>query len=416
MINFSIERPLRAYSQEIEFVLKLWAINNNLKINFLDNANEVITIGGESSNLPTKFELVTSQNSVRLNSDCLIQDESGRPDHLATAFYMVNSLQEYDDKDLDDLGRFKYSNSYQYKFQNSNENIVQRCFDEISKTLGIPINRAKTRFLLTHDIDLVNSAIVEDGFNVLKRGRVDLFLQMLFNVVVGKPDWLNIDRILKIENEHDCKSLFFWIVNKGKINAREKNADYSFESLKIQNQLKRVIESGSQNGIHKSIAPDTFNQEFEKYGGRPYSNRYHYLKFNLPQAYDDIADAHLKLDASLGFAEQIGFRNSYGLPFNPYNLRLREPYAFIEAPLHVMDRTYFQYKKFNVVEAGRDIFDFFEKNRENCVLSVLWHNNFFSNYKFNGYFDLYKKILAYLKENDFETITQEEIYKRYSMV
>lgn len=46
MINFSIERPLRAYSQEIEFVLKLWAINNNLKINFLDNANEVITIGG----------------------------------------------------------------------------------------------------------------------------------------------------------------------------------------------------------------------------------------------------------------------------------------------------------------------------------------------------------------------------------
>lgn len=97
-------------------------------------------------------------------------------------------------------------------------------------------------------------------------------------------------------------------------------------------------------------------------------------------------------------------------------MRLREPYAFIEAPLHVMDRTYFQYKKFNVVEAGRDIFDFFEKNRENCVLSVLWHNNFFSNYKFNGYFDLYKKILAYLKENDFETITQEEIYKRYSMV
>ena len=40
---------------------------------------------------------------------------------------MINSLQEFnvEKKDLDDLGRFKYSSSYQYRFNNINENLVE---------------------------------------------------------------------------------------------------------------------------------------------------------------------------------------------------------------------------------------------------------------------------------------------------
>jgi hypothetical protein len=173
--------------------------------------------------------------------------------------------------------------------------------------------------------------------------------------------------------------------------------------------------AGSENGLHKSISAETFKQEIAKFGATPLGNRYHYLKYNLPEGFESLEGTGLKLDASLGFAEEIGFRNSYGLPYNPYNFKTREPFNFVEAPLHVMDRTYFQYKKLSPADAWLDLLDFFERNRENCVLSILWHNNFFSNYKFKGYMELYKKILMYIVENQFKTLTQKEIIDQYSI-
>lgn len=416
MIKFYIHKGLEKFQPEISYVLKIWSSNNGSVINFSNSPDDAITVGGEAqANVFKATQFHIPSDGPFFQDKCLIEGKTGQPDYLATAFYMINSLQEYHDTDRDELNRFKFTNSYQHKFKNSKENIVQHCFDEMSKAFGFSPPKEKTRFFLTHDIDMVNGAILEDGFSVIKKGRIDHFLKMLFNVAISKPDWLNMDKIMKIESEYDCKSMFFWIVNKGKINRREKNADYSFHSTTIKKQFNSVEQNGFENGIHKSISSEPFEHEFKKFGKQPFSNRYHYLKFNLPQAYHDIDESGLRIDASLGFAEEIGFRNSYGLPFNPYNFKIRKPFSFVEVPLHVMDRTYFQYKKYSVIEAEKDIFDFFERNKENCVLAILWHNNFFTNYKFKGYLRLYKKILSYIKDNNFSTITQQEIVKKYSI-
>ena len=111
----------------------------------------------------------------------------------------------------------------------------------------------------------------------------------------------------------------------------------------------------------------------------------------------------------------MGFRNSYGLPFNPYNFKDQKAFTFVEAPLHIMDRTFFQYRKQSPREARDAIFDFFSKNRTQCVLSILWHNNFFTNYKFSGYLDLYKQILAYIRDNNFRPVSAQEIIQQYSI-
>ena len=416
MIKFNLDNDCAALAPEITFILKTWARDQNLEVEFTGASNESISIGRGSNNKIQVHNFFNLPASVQFSKECFLLSQTGEPDFLATAFYMINSLQEFDDQDRDELGRFKFRNSYQYRFKNSTENIVQHCFDNISKAVDIGPRIEKSRFFLSHDIDMVNGAILEDGFNVIKKGRVDLLLKMLYRVAIRRPDWLNMDKIMRIESEYDCRSVFFWIVNKGRINNREKNADYRFASKSIQKQFKAVEENGFENGIHKSISNESFMQEFKKYGKQPLSNRYHYLKFNLPQAYHDIEEAGLKLDASVGFAEEIGFRNSYGLPFNPYNFKSRKPFSFIEVPLHIMDRTYFQYKKFSPKEAENDIFAFFEKNAKNCVVSILWHNNFFTNYKFKGYLDLYKNILAYITENRFSTISQTEIINKYSIL
>lgn len=413
MIKFFITGELSGYEPELNFLLTTWAKNSGAEIQVVHHTDGAIRIGQSASDtLRVSTSLLTP---AKPGGKGWITHENGSPDYIATAFYLINSLQEYNDTNPDELGRFRFTSSMQHRLRNTYDNIVQQCFDEISKAAGIAPRKQQSKFFLTHDIDMVFNAIVEDGFNVLKKGRVDHFFQLLFHVAMGKPDWLNIDKIMKLESEYDCKSVFYWIVNKGKINQRERNADYSFRSAPIQKHFRAVEQNGFENSIHKSISSETFQQEFGKYGSKPVGNRYHYLKYNIPAAYHAIEEAGLKLDASLGFAEEIGFRNNYGLPFNPYNVRDRKPFSFVEAPLHVMDRTFFQYKQSSVEEAEKSIISFFEKNRENCVLSVLWHNNFFSNYKFKGYPDLYKKILAYIRDRHFATITQEEIINAYSI-
>jgi hypothetical protein len=403
---------------ELRYVLRIWEKNVQADIALTKSDGDALHIGEKLNSYfftgPGQFD-ASAFTSLQPDSDGYIRHNNA-VDHLSTAFYLINSLQEYSGQGHDNLGRYMYINSLQHQRGNVTENVVQKCFDEISKVAGIKKKEKKSAFFLTHDIDIIHGAILEDGFNVLKKGRIDQFLKLLFNVAMGRPDWLNIDKIMAIESEYDCKSVFYWLVNKGIINKRERNSDYVFGSPKIQHAFRQVESKGFENGLHKSISAESFENELKKFGRLPLGNRYHYLKFSLPRAYHDIENAGLQLDASLGFAEEIGFRNSYGLPFNPYNMTERKPFSFIEAPLHIMDRTFFQYQKLDVIAAERKIFDFFEKNMNDCVFSILWHNNFFTNYKFKGYLGLYKNVLAFIRDNNFKTLSQHEIIKNYSIV
>lgn len=354
-------------------------------------------------------------HAENLGNSGFVELVDGTPDYLSTAFYMLACLQEYDPSNSrDKLGRFHYPTSYQAKFKNAHQNIVQLCFDKLAAQLSITPAKQRSRFFLSHDIDTVNGALFQDGFYAVKKGRIDILLRLIMNTAIGKPDWLNMDQIMKLESMHDCISTFFWIVKRGKAEDLE-NADYDFNSSRIQKIINSVEKNGFHNGIHKSISMDSFETELNQFTQKPLINRYHYLKFNLPSGFDAIEESGLAVDTSLGFAENVGFRNSYGLPYNPYNIATRKPYSFLEVPLHIMDTTLFKYKRANIQEAKATIFNFFEANKTNCILSVLWHNNFFTNYKYDGYLNLYKEILAYIRDNKFETLGVNDL-SAYSIV
>lgn len=393
-----------------QYILKLFGQSQGITIELNTSHDQLFRIH-PSADFEALIQNPKQQKAP--NAEGIILSNDNTPDYLATAFYHINCLQEYQDCPLDDLNRFPYVNSLQHRHDNIQVNIGQYCFDQLAKELGIKSKKKKTRFFLTHDIDSVYGAILQDGFNVLKKGRIDIFFQLLFRAAIGKPDWLNMDLIMKLESVYDCKSVFYWLVNKGRLNSREINADYDFFNPKIQNIYKSVSDKGFENGIHKSISKDGFESELIKFDKKPIGNRYHYLKFNLPSGFDAIEESGLKLDSSLGFAEKMGFRNNYGLPFTPYNFAQKRPYSFVEVPLHIMDRTFFQYDRKSPEKATMAILDFLEKNKENCVLSILWHNNFFTDYKFKGYLKMYKAILEYICLGDFKTISQQEIIEDY---
>ena len=47
------------------------------------------------------------------------------------------------------------------------------------------------------------------------------------------------------------------------------------------------------------------------------SNRFHFLKIKNPDSYREMEDAGITSDSSIGFPYQMGFKNSFGMPYFP---------------------------------------------------------------------------------------------------
>ena len=425
MIKVYIKKN-EAYSKPLVYILSLFSKNKSLQIKFIDekiNA-EIIFDHTEPNSIPINAEfyeslLVNKQFNHEIyfkKSPALFFLNSDRQDWLGTAFYLVNSFQEYNNNSSNDMldayGRFKYEKSYQHKFNCVEKNLVQEYFDNFAQEYPIfstsLSSKKQTRVFISHDIDTIYGSFLQDGLWALKKGRLDIILKLIINEVMLNPNWKNMDSIIKLHSEHDLKSTFFWIATKKIAANKVKNADYSIAKID-----KQLLDSTS-NGLHKSSYTTSFTEELNMLPFKTELNRYHFLKFNLPNAWNDMQACNLKLDASLGFAERYGFRNNYGLPFKPYNITNQEPYNFIEVPLNIMDGTLHRYMKIPLKETAKSIIDFIEKNKTNAIVSILWHNTYFTEYKYVGYLQEYKKVLLYLNETGIKSVTPEEIINEFS--
>jgi len=341
----------------------------------------------------------------------------GRTDYLLTAFYLVNSLQEYKAEGTDEVGRYPYIQSFQYKHGCVTDNLVRDLFHEfISENFSFLLENQKDRrssFFLSHDIDSIYGALYQDGLYAIKQGRIDVLLKLMYHVLIQKPDWLNMDQIVSLESEYGLKSTFFWLVNRGRVNDRMVNADYDIAGTPIRRQLDMIEKKGFETGLHKSISEDSYNQEIEKLGRNTRINRNHYLKISLPAHYDLIQASKIKVDCSLGYAEHYGFRNSLAIPFRPFDLKHHQAYDFLEVPLTVMDGTFQRYMKLRPDESSKLVISFLEKHKYNALISVLWHNHFFNSYKFHGNLKPYINILKYIKENNLESLGYQELLSNF---
>lgn len=392
---------------------KSTSFNNQDLTSFFENRIKEILV---DANLGSENELVDFLISKPYNQ---LTDLFNKSKYLHI-FYLVNSLNEYNapKDEFDNLYRYQYDSSIIKEIGIKNNIVLDLIKSSISNDSFLQSTFTSSNhnsyFYLSHDIDSVYGSLTQDGLWAIKNKRLDVMLNLFFNAVTSKPHWLNFDLIMKTESEYDFKSTFYWLVNKGKIDARQTNSDYSISSPKIISEINNISKNGFEIGIHKSISNDSFKSEISKMPVKVVGNRFHYLKFQLPDAYNKIEDVGLKLDASLGFAEHYGFRNGYGYPFQPYDTKKNIPHSFVEVPLNIMDGTFQRYLQIPVEKTADTIIDFLEMHKQNALLSILWHNTFFSNYKYKGYLSEYKKILAYLYEAKFQNINQSEIINQFS--
>ncbi|MCW3127021.1 MAG: hypothetical protein JWO03_2679 [Bacteroidetes bacterium] len=408
----------------IHYTLQLIAFNKSAEFTYIDSPAQAdfrITDSSDSDipHCAQFYQYLTDADFAGLKTlvkgSFHFYSSEGKEDHLAAIFYLVNSLQEYETKAFDKYGRFPFLESLQHKEGILHRNVVQQLMDDFLAShpalAKIKATPRRSGFFLTHDIDTIYGAKNQNGDYALKHHQYHRIPGLLWNHYIGKPDWLNMDRIMSMEEQHGFKSTFYWLVHKDKM-----NADYDLEHPDILHQASIINRKGFEIGLHKSLRETDFDDELGLIGtiikDRTVGQRYHFLKFNLPQAWIDIENANLKLDTSLGYSEGFGFRNSYGLPFMPYNVKEKRVYDFIEVPMNIMDGNFF-YQGKTVAQAEKELVNWLDTNKENTVITINFHNNFFDDMLYAGYDKLYETILRYFKEEKLTCMTQASLIHEF---
>lgn len=356
-----------------------------------------------------------TQNQVKINFDI-----------IGAAFYLLSGWDEFISEKRDKLGRHLFSESIQFKLGIIELPVVNYYYDilktAIEKTYNISIKyRLQNPALcLTHDVDSCNTAWTEARVYEQKNKKYFNAVKLVFKHIFFKDDWFNFDKIIKLEKSLNAKSTFFFLPQKGKTKNGYKNADYNISSKKIQKAIKKIKQAGCKIGVHSAfnthLNSNEFNIDLLKFTEKPIGNRFHFLMYDNPKTIKVLEQNNIKYDTTLGYSEHIGFRNSTTYPFYIYDLQNDKSSNVLEIPLNIMDATFF-YKKYMGIEK-QDVLNKIESllsetQKFNGVLTILWHNNYFSDYKFKGWGKVYIEILKKSKNSDFELINAENLLTRF---
>lgn len=361
-------------------------------------------------------------------------------DILKSAFYLLSGYQEYHLRDRDEHGRFPWKSSIQYQLNITQKPVVNYYFDVILEAFEAFCRLNKLEFqkkeraapvlFLSHDIDRIekytlrNLAIITLQLLGLKKGSAGFArqLKLVKDYALGlllfrpNPYW-TFHEMNELEKELRISSTWFFLEK-----TRQDNSRYHFKQKKIRELITSLSDRGDEIGVHGTLESSS-DQEAMDGGIRrlnelcsiPVSGiRQHYLKYDQTITPGIQLAAGLAYDASLGFAEQAGFRNSYAHPFRLFDFEKKKAHAIWQLPLNVMEASLIEYMEVHVGDIPATMKPLFgEVARFKGVFSLLWHNCRLDEEELPGIYPAYRQVLKDLMSSGFVSLTGREALESF---
>ena len=343
--------------------------------------------------LPFLFDDQSGESPLELRPDgtALI-----KPDIVSAAFYLLSGWQEYHSAKRDRHGRFPYEASVQKQYDFVAVPVVNYYFDVLKTAVEHVLGRelrprrwagtAPFAGFITHDVDNLNGGWGTGARHALRQGQLGQAATLFTHKISGRAaPWNNLAYVQAATARFGAPSTFFILGETDAAPNGTPNADYDATTPAFRAQLAQLAAAGAEIGSHGSYGtnenPAQLRQEIAQLvPERAAGNRFHYLCWEPRRTPAVLAQAGVAYDSTLGFAEQFGFRNSYCLPFFPFDFERGEAHPFLEIPLNVMDTTlhhpsYLQLGPEEILPALRPMLA--EIERFGGVATVLWHNENF---------------------------------------
>lgn len=348
-----------------------------------------------------KFPVFIHQNNTQLHT------KNGQIsfDIFLNVFLFLSGWQEKICKTKDVHNRFPFKESLQYKFDFVEIPIVNIYFEllyevALKKDCKIVRKLFENDFVFTHDIDQLRSGWFENIQFYKQIKSLINFWEITKNLatkLLGLKDdyYLGMEKMIAIDKKFNIKAISFFIPEKS-----AKDADFYLENpkfLKILKQTKKTQEIGIHPGY------ETYNNEtdykkqlkkLEKLSGQKITkSRQHFLRYDINITPFIQEKLNIKEDYTLGFAEHLGFRNGIANPFFLFNFKTNKAFSLKQIPLVFMDVSLTNY---NLDKDFEEIILILKKIKIdfNCHFSILFHNSVFSDSKYKGFEDFYKRLIS----------------------
>jgi peptidoglycan/xylan/chitin deacetylase (PgdA/CDA1 family) len=361
-------------------------------------------------------------------------------DILKSAFYLLSGYQEYNNEELDVHGRFPWRLSVQYRLGFTKKPVVNYYFEVILEAFelfchlnGLEFRRVQSEapiLFLSHDVDMIKKYslrnLVYAGLQLLGiKPSTHPFFRRLKTVAdytkgtlffLKDPYW-NFRELMELEKELGITSTWYFLEK-----TKEDNSRYHFGDDRIRELIGELSSRGHEIGIHGTLESSADPQAMA--GGIERIHevceppvpgiRQHYLKYSLPVTTRIQQDCGFAYDSTLGFAEQIGFRNSFTHPFRLFDFDNGKSFGLWQLPLHVMEVTLLGYMEVAldaIPETIRPVVA--EVRKFKGIFSLLWHNSNLDEEEFPGINRVYHQVLREVMDAGFQSMTGHQVIKSF---
>ncbi len=329
-------------------------------------------------------------------------------DIISNIFFYLSGYQEIIIQERDSLHRFNFKNSIQNKLQTAHIPIVNILFEFLTDALNtfykidIQNKFANPAVWVTSDVDIWQHIKRNSILQCLKKGNL---IETIKVILFQKIYYWKI-KLKSYEDKYQCRSCLFFMSECRKF-GQYNNADYEIKKTKFQKVLQSI--DPDFVGIHPSfgcnINEKKLRNEIAGLKIETSINRFHFLQFDLSKTSQILENSSLTIDSSLGFAEEIGFRNGTSLPFYLFDFNKNMTTHVVEIPLILMDATLF-YPHYLGIEK-KEIF--FEKivplitnlKTYGGIFTINFHNHIFVEPKYQFWLQCFDDLMDYLQKNNF---------------
>jgi len=344
--------------------------------------------------------------SIWKGIECLAFD--GEPDPISSIFYVLTRMEEYQPVVLDQHGRFMGNESVQFKNGWLQQCICDRwalaIIAEIEREIQQPLDSKIQIGQLIPSFDIDNTYAY-----LLKRGKRKL-LSMARDVLQGNFKRLHERHRVLARKKKDPYDTFEWIgsvAQKFKVRIFWLVGDYgnldnniSRHQIAHQNLIRKMSEK-AEFGIHPSYVSNEKSHLLseekasleETLQRKVQISRQHFLKLKFPTTFQHLINEGIQEDFTMGFADEIGFRNGTAHKFPWFDLSVNKKTDLQIRPFAYMDGTLLEYKKYSIAESKSKIQDLFQEVQQyGGDFIFLWHNETIGDYgKWKGW----KNVLEY---------------------
>ena len=335
-------------------------------------------------------------DKVKIESvDCL--SFNGNKDLVASVFYVLTRMEEYNCYSYDDHDRFPFSHSILKKYEWVEQAVCDRWASYIIvDLLKVEVVKSKVEIIPTFDIDNTYAFKLKSGKRRALSKLKDVVkldakrITKRKSVENGEKDpYDTFDKIIEVGKQFSGVKVFWLIASEG-----SKDRNVPIENIQHRKLIKRVAQSVEVN-IHPSYGSflNASRVMSERDGLESITgssivrSRQHFLRFQLPKSYRDLIDAGIRNDYSMGFAENVGFRSGTARAHNWFDLERNEVTELTLHPFAYMDGTLLEYMSLTPEESKRRIQKLYaEIQNFGGDFIFLWHNETIGEYgKWKGW-------------------------------